>query len=122
MKPALVFYTDLFVGTGNAGKSFGPIVVIRPAYKDDRGLLEHELQHSRRFWKTLGLSAIEYVLSRTAKLEQEVECYKVQIAVTVADRNLNLAQQENLTKLFAGFIANNYGLSISVTDALKLLT
>jgi hypothetical protein len=121
MKPAFVFYTDRFISAGNGGESWGPIVLIRPKYKDDRGLLEHELQHSRIFWQTLGLSALMYWLFPAAKLAQEVECYKIQLKVTTEDKKLNVAQVENLTLLFAGFISTKYGLSISVTDALKLL-
>ena len=122
MNPALVIYTNRFVGNGFAGRSFGPLVFIRPEYKDDRGLLEHEFQHSRIFWRTLGIAGLEYLLSDTAKLQQEVECYKVQLKVTTEDKQLNMAQVENLTRTFAGFISTRYGLGISVTDAFKLLT
>lgn len=122
MNPALVFYTNRFVGTGNAGNSYGPLVFIRPEYKDDNGLLEHEFQHSRIFWRSLGFQSLMYLLSDAAKLAQEVECYKVQIKVTVEERKLNGAQIESLTLKFAGFIANDYGLSVTTATALRLLT
>lgn len=121
MKPALVFYTDSLVPANRDGVSFAVVIFIRTAKRDDRGLLEHEYQHSRMFWRSLGFSALRYVLSKASKFKQEVECYKVQLKVTSEDRGYGAAQTEALAGIFAGFISTRYGLAVTKEDALKAL-
>jgi len=53
--PYLLFYTDN-VKEGSAGQANGPVIRIRPAYKDDKGLLFHEIEHVRHWWYSLGFS------------------------------------------------------------------
>lgn len=107
----IVFYTDRFVGEGFAGCTRGPIVFIRPKYMCDMGLLAHEQTHVKQWIRTLGMHSFLYLFSKSYRLKAEVEAYKVQLAYYPDDRS----------DLFAWFIANNYGLSITKNEAKELL-
>jgi len=48
-------YTDSMPGW-KAGYSRAWFIGIRPAYKDDKGLEAHEVEHVRQWWYSLGFS------------------------------------------------------------------
>ena len=106
-----VFYTNRFVPKGSAGCARGPLIFIRPEYKNDVGLLAHEDVHVRQWCRTLGLHSFMYLLSDSYKLACEVEAYQAQAKHYPDDR----------TPQFAVFIADDYGLDISSVEALKLI-
>ena len=110
MKYPLVFYTDFGVPQGSAGCARGPVAFIRPEYRDDKGLLAHELEHVKQWWLTFGLHSFLYLLVPFYRLNSEVEAYKVQ-----------LKHSSGNERRFAEFIAERYGLDISVAEALALL-
>lgn len=95
-KYGLVVYTNFGVHKGFAGTTYGPLVFIRPVYKDDIGLLKHELVHTKQFW-TLRLLTM-------SKLERELEAYAEQIKWY--DEEVRKAK----CWLFAGFIVTKYGI------------
>lgn len=101
-KYGLVIYTNYGVRMG--GITYGPLVLIKPKYKEDRGLLEHELTHTKQFWNPLKWFK--------GKLAWEVEAYREQLKWYPDDRSWQLAW----------FIANKYGLDITQEEAHKLLT
>ena len=107
----LVFYTNLFVPKISAGCTRGPFIFIRPRYKDDKGLLEHEKVHVRQWFRTLGLHGFIYALSKRYRLKCEVEAYKEQLKHYPEDK----------TVLFAGYIAMFYGLHLSESSVVELL-
>ena len=84
---------------------------IRPQYRDDRGLLEHEKVHRRQWLRTLGIHSLLYLFVPEYKLHCEVEAFKVQAECYTDDR---------LPK-FAGYISRNYGLKVTEENALQLL-
>lgn len=101
--PVLVRYVDDLPDF--AGFSYGPYVTIEKAYRSDRGLLAHELTHSRQFYRTLGLWWILYRFA-SLRYKYELEAYAVQLGYcdqSAADR-------------FAGFIANRYNLTVDLAD------
>lgn len=106
-----VFHTNFSVPDGAAGCTRGPIVFIRPEYKDDAGLLAHEQRHVWQWFRTLGLHSFLYLLFDQYKLACEVECYRLQATHYPDDR----------LPLFAKFLATSYGLNISEEDALQKL-
>jgi hypothetical protein len=107
-----VFYTNTFVPAGSAGCARGPFIFIRPEYRGDAGLLAHEKVHVRQACKGLFIvHALLYLLSDKYKLAAEVEAYKEQAKHYEDDR----------TPQFAVFISDDYGLSITAAEALKLL-
>lgn len=76
--PYLLILTDVMDIHSN-GQANGPVVRIRPAYRDDEGLLQHELIHVRQWWRTLGLHSLLYLCSKKYRLKAEVEAYREQI-------------------------------------------
>lgn len=111
MKASLVFYTDLIIPDRFEGYTIGPVILIRPSHRDDKGLLEHERVHVRQFWRTLGLHALVYRFSRAYRLRCEVEAYRQQIKHT----------QDADPMVFARLLADKYLLGITVNEALALL-
>ena len=105
------FYTDRFVPQGAAGCCRAFVIFIRPKYKHDRGLLEHEKVHRRQWLRTLGLHSFLYLFVPEYKLAAEVEAYKEQACYYNDDRRPK----------FAGFISRNYGLEVTEEAALSLL-
>ena len=114
--PAFVFYTDRFVPKRFGGVTYGIFVFIRKKYRNDRGLLEHELVHVKQFYRTLGLHALLYSLWKRYRLRSEVSAYRVQLSYPPA-----LEDPERYRDLFAGFVAQKYGLSITKEQARELL-
>ena len=112
MRYYLLYYTES-VPEGSAGCANAFVIRIRPAYKDDKGLLAHEIEHVRHWWYSLGFSSILYLLSKRFRLWAEVQCYKVQLEYA-ADRDL-------ARRSFALRLATNYDLDITVSEALIVL-
>lgn len=110
----LLFYTTSRPA-GHAGSTTGPIVRICKDYKDDIGLLEHEKVHIQWWWLTLMLQMFIYPLCRSYRLWSEVKAYKKQLQYPPANG------ADEYRHIYAGFIADKYGLDISTEDAYKLL-
>ena len=106
-----IIITERFIPSWAAGCAFGPIVLIRPKYKDDKGLVAHELMHVKQWVFTFGIHGFLYLLSDVYKLWAEVQAYKKQATYYDDDR----------LPMFAGFISTRYDLNITPENALKLL-
>ena len=106
----MIFYTDLMPARFS-GYTIGPIILIRPRCKDDAGLLAHEQVHVAQFWRSLGILPLLSLFIPSLRLKFEVEAYRKQLEFN-----------PDAALVFAGFISTKYGLNITVTDALKLLT
>ena len=110
-----LFITDKNIPEGSAGCAKAWFIYIRPAYKEDRPLLEHEKVHVRQFWRTLGFHALFYLLSKTYRFKAEVEAYRTQLSyIPDDDKEINRVK-------FAERISINYGLNITREEAYKLL-
>jgi hypothetical protein len=101
-----VFYTDRFIKPWAAGCARGPLVFIRPTYKDDVGLHEYEQTHVRQFWRTFGLHSLFYRFSEEYRFRAEAEAYHRQY----------LRNPERLA-LFASFVVTNYDIKVSQAEA-----
>jgi hypothetical protein len=104
----VILYTNL-VPKPHAAYTIGPLILIRPEYRDDIGLLEHERTHVRQFWA----NPLRYSLSFFVadwRLEYEVEAYREQLKHSPNDR---------LT--FAGYLVDRYKLDITIDEALEKL-
>ena len=109
---AVVFYTDWFIIFKWAdGVSYGPVIFIRPSKRESKGLLHHELVHSRQFWRTFGGHALMYLFSKKYRLKAEVEAYCA-----------SLDYNPERIHWFAWVIANKYGINITQEEAKALLT
>jgi len=106
----LTLYTNCCIPGRFAGYTIGPVILIRPEYRDDKGLLAHEQAHVRQFWRTFGLMPLLYWLIHSYRFQAEVEAYRAQ---------LRYAPKQALQ--FARFISDKYGLGVSVETALAAL-
>lgn len=106
----MIIYCDLMPARFN-GYTVGPFALIRPSRRGDAGLLAHEQVHVAQFWRSLGILPLLSLFIPSLRLKFEVEAYRKQ-----------LESNPTSAELYATFISTKYGLSISVTDALKLLT
>lgn len=106
----MVFYTNRFIPERAAGCARGPLIFIRPEYKNDIGLLKHEKVHVKQWYRTIGLHSFLYLLSEKYRLKSEVEAYKKQLEYSPREADL-----------YALFISNNYNINIEKDEAKKLL-
>jgi hypothetical protein len=131
---AYIHYTDN-LPEGVGGTANGPYVRIRPKYKDDKGLHQHELEHVKQWWiativsavllaaglwhfqqplwqaiASVGTHGVLYKFIPAYRLWAEVQAHKVQ-----------LDYAPHALKHFAKRIATQYGLGITVEQAEKLL-
>lgn len=87
-----------------------PFIFIRPENAKDDGLITHELVHYREQKEWLVLPwLLAYGLSKRFRLAAEVRGYKAQIAAGT------------ILPIEAAFYLTQYGLNLTMTDALKLL-
>ena len=114
--PYLLSYTDE-MGIDTGGYVSGLIVRIRPKYKDDKGIHEHECWHIVQRYMTLGFHGLIKKLSKTYATWAEVSAYKKQLRYPPATSNLDYYRQ-----MYAGFIATRYGLGITAGEAVKRLS
>ena len=107
---APVLYTNLGIPKRFAGYAVGPLILIRPQYRGDEGLLAHERTHVRQFWRSFGLMPLRYWLSRRHRFCSEVEAYQAQ-----------MQNNPERVLLYAKFISDKYGLDVSAETALAAL-
>jgi hypothetical protein len=107
--PVFVKYVEAEGVAPFAGKTNAMIIRIAKDYENDIGLLEHEMQHVKQFYK-FPFHGLFYKYGRGYRLRCEVEAYKVQLKHTPLSVNH-----------FAKFLSERYDLGISVEEAKKLL-
>jgi hypothetical protein len=101
---------------GSDGSANACFIRIRKGCENDRGLIAHEVCHVGQWWRTLGIHSILYLCSKRYKLKCEIEAYQEQLKWPPAtDDRPHYAQH------YAELISQEYGLSITVEEALKLL-
>jgi hypothetical protein len=86
------------------------VTFIRPEFKNDVALIEHEKTHQRQFWKN-PLHGYFYLFSKAYRLKVEVEAYRVQLQYDPSGLDD-----------FAKYLSENYNLDITFDEAKKLLT
>ena len=111
--PAIVIYTDR-IPEGFAGMANAMIVRIRPKFKSDAGLLQHELTHVKQSYRLFFLfSSLLYLLDDDYRLYAEVEAYCKQLEYS-QDKDADV-------DLFAWFISTKYDLNVSQEAAAVFL-
>ena len=128
--PGILIYTER-LPDDSRGCANGPIIRIHPHYKDDKGLHEHEAEHVRQWWKTLGLHSLLYLLSKQYRLWAEVAAYRVQLQYPpamnviedagVPDMTEHIFPNPQYVESYAAVIAKKYGLDVTVEEARRLL-
>ena len=109
MKYYILIYTEKLPEWVGA-RANGPVIRMRPKYKDDRGILEHEKCHVRQWYMTLGLHGVIKKFSKKYALKIEVDAYRIQLKYSPTDLDW-----------FAKALSERYGLGISVAEAKALL-
>jgi len=114
--PVITMFTDRFIPEKYGGYSYCVVNIIRPKYKNDKGLFYHELQHSKQFYRTFGLAPVLRwlrifpfkSLKRIAYrkiFEYECEAYGKQLCYYTESR-----YRKELLRLFARFVVTKYGI------------
>jgi hypothetical protein len=106
-----VIYTDFLIPKKYDAMTRGPLILVRPEFKDEKGLVEHEIVHVKQWWKNPLFHALMYKISKKYRLASEVEAYKHQLKF----------YDEDHTYLFAGYIANQYKLNITLDEVVEKL-
>lgn len=105
-----VFYTNRFVPTKHAACTRSCFVFIRPRYKGNKGLLAHELEHVKQWYRNPLFHSLKYKFSKSYRLQCELSAYRMQL---------------NFTPLglegFAYYLANDYSLDLTYEQAKQLL-
>jgi len=109
--PCLIFYSDTRLKDWQDGATFGPVVIIRPTYKNDLGLLAHELFHTKQWWLTLGTHPIWYNLVPKYRYWSEIWAYRRQ-----------LKSNPEYIDYYVDLIESHYGLTVSKETIKKHLT
>lgn len=89
--------------------SIWPVILVLPDQAENVGLIEHEMVHYREQAWIAPLWWLRYVFSKSFRLAAEVRAYKRQIEVG------------GISRLTAAAMLLNYGLEITLEQALQLL-
>lgn len=106
----MIIYAAWLVPARFAGYAVGPVVLIRPEFRDDAGLHAHEATHVAQFWRRPFTHDLRYLVSRAYRQACEVEAYRAQL--TLAPWGL---------EKFAASLAGKYRLDINLDAARELL-
>jgi hypothetical protein len=107
----MIIYTNCLVPDNSAAITFGFIILIRPKYRGDIGLLAHERTHVRQWRESWGAFWPRYLLSKRRRRDYEVEAYREQ-----------LRHSPDCLDLFASYLTSDYKLGISLDLAKSLLS
>lgn len=101
--PVFVFYTERFVPMGGVNYVFGPLcfILIKPKYKNDKGLHNHEMVHVKQHWRTCWAHFFKYISSDKYRLHSEAEAYAEQYASYPDKKHFDL---------FVGYMLDKYQL------------
>lgn len=107
-----IIYTDKIIPERFSAYTIAFLILVRPKYRDDIGLIEHEKIHVHQFWRTFGFNGLFYFFSKKKRLQYEVEAYRKQLEFS--------PEPGTSKKLFACYLASNYKLDITKEEAIKL--
>lgn len=107
----MVIFTNRFIPEQFAGYTVFCFALIRPEYREDLGLIEHEKTHVKQFWRLPFIHGLRYRFSKSYRLNCEVEAYKEQLKHYKVDR----------TYLLAKHLVDHYNFDLSIKDAMTLL-
>lgn len=103
--PVFVFYTDKLVPMGGISYVFGPLcfILIKPKYKDDVGLHDHQMVHIYQHWRSFWVHHFKYNESDKYRFESEVEAYAVQYGAYPDKKHFDLFVEFMLEKYKLAF-------------------
>lgn len=101
-----IIVTDRFIPKRFDAYTIGPLVLLRPNKRDDQGLIAHELEHVKQWWHN-PLMGLWYQFSKKSRYQYELAAYRAQLKIS-AGRDVHI---------FAGYLASNYNLDVTVEQA-----
>jgi hypothetical protein len=104
--PILIFITN-FMPKRFGGYTVGPFILIRPEYKNDEGLIQHELVHVKQFIRSFGIVPLLSTFNKQRRLNSECECYAKQLQY-VDKKNYSVVRAR-----FVNFMYTKYQLGMS---------
>lgn len=104
----MLFFTNRLIPEGRAGCAYFFVALVRPEYRDDTGLIAHELVHVRQFWHLPFIHGILYRFWPSYRYRCELEAYREQ-----------LRHSPHAALIFARYLAETYDLPITIAQALK---
>ena len=107
---SLIIPTDRLIPQRFAALTVAFVVLVRPQYRNDAGLIAHELTHVKQFWRTLGFNGLLYWLVPSYRQKYEVEAYRAQ-----------LESSPESIGVFAISLATKYRLDLTPARAIELL-
>lgn len=109
-----VIYTDSLPKHVGGRQCFGFFSKIRPKYKDDIGLHEHEYTHFKQTWRLLWLPHIVLtIFSKKYRMHIESEAFAEQLKHSDNKvRDLNW---------FSQMLATRYGIGCTIEEARKAI-
>lgn len=98
------------------GVCLGPVVLLHRRLMDDAPSIEHELVHSRQFWRNgLVLHFLRYWLQPTYRQAMEIEAFSAEL------RSRSLLEYQGCLEAAASSLATRYGLRIDIATATTAL-
>jgi len=79
--PSIVLYSNHLIPERYGGINYLFLIIIRPKYRGDIGLLEHEKRHVNQFWRSFGVIPFMMLFNQKWRLKYELECYKLQLTL-----------------------------------------
>ncbi len=115
LPPTLVVSMPWLPGT-LLGVCLGPVVLLHRRLMDDAPSIEHELVHSRQFWRNgVVLHFLRYWLQPTYRQAMEVEAFSAEL------QNRPLDEYQSCLESAASSLATRYGLRIDIETAMTAL-
>lgn len=105
--PVFIEYTDKELPNRFIGTSRAFFIKIKKGCEEDKGLLAHEIEHCKQFYRTFGIGDLLYTYSKKWKLKYELDAYKVQLRYAPENK------RDNKAWLYAGFVDTRYGLDVN---------
>ena len=114
LKPRIKYVSN--IPNGFAGKFYGypffPTILILPQYKNDTGLLQHELTHYKQYLRTFMLWELLHLIPYF-RYKFEVQAYKKQLTYAPSDCFSHYLIN------YARNIKNNYNLNVPMQTILE---
>jgi|TARA_B110000444_G_C18734154_1_gene544754 hypothetical protein len=105
--PVPIFITNWLIPSKFAGYHIATLALVRPEYKEDEGLIQHELTHVKQNIRTLGVSGIRQYFDKNHKLDRECEAYATQLMYVPHN------QKDVMRTRFVNFMYTKYDLGMS---------
>jgi hypothetical protein len=94
------------------GICLGPVVLLHHSLMLDQPSIEHELVHSRQFWRNgLVLHFLRYWLQPSYRQAMEIEAFSAELGNRPED------EYQRCLEMAASSLSSRYGLSIDVVSA-----